>query len=150
MQDLQLTENFYLSELVKSQTASRLNLNNTPNDTEIKNLKLLCEKVLQPIRDHFNKPVIITSGFRSKVVNNAVGGSSSSQHCFGQAADFDIPGIPNYDLAVWIKESLNYDQLILECYHGGNSGWVHVGYSPRHKNEELTFNGRQYFNGLIK
>lgn len=147
---MQLTKNFELSELIKSQTASRFNLDNTPNESVIKNLKLLCEKVLQPIRDNFDKPVIITSGYRSIAVNNAVGGSSKSQHCFGQAADFDIPGIANYDLAVWIKDNLNYDQLILECYTGGNSGWIHVGYSSAHKNQELTFNGRQYFNGLIK
>lgn len=148
---MQLTKNFELSELIKSQTASRFHIDNTPSQIVISNLKLLCEKVLQPIRDNFDKPVIISSGYRSLKVNSKTHGSSqTSQHLTGQAADFDIPGIPNYDLAVWIKENLNYDQLILEYYTGGNSGWIHVGYSSAHKNQELTFNGKQYFNGLIK
>ena len=145
---MQLTKNFHLSELIKSQTASRLSIKNIPNEIVISKLRLLCEKVLQPIRDNFDLPVIISSGYRSPDVNRAVGGSSKSQHMTGEAADFDIPSIDNYTLAQWIKENLNYDQLILEFYTGGNSGWIHVGYSPRHLNQELTINRYGSFSGL--
>lgn len=147
---MQLAKNFQLSEFLVSQTAERLRLDNTPNAQNIANLKLLCEKVLQPIRDNFNKPVVITSGFRSVAVNRAIGGSTKSQHMQGQAADFTIPSIDNYQLAKWIEASLNYDQLILEFYTGGNTGWIHVGYSPRHLNQELTINRFGTFNGLKK
>lgn len=147
---MQLTKNFYLSEFLASQTASRFHLDNTPN-FEVKNrLKLLAEKVLQPIRDHYNRPVIVSSGYRSPAVNRAVGGSPKSQHMTGEAADFEIPGIDNYELAKWIENNLNYDQLILEFYTGGNSGWIHVGYSPRHLNQELTINRFGSFSGLKK
>ena len=105
---------------------------------------------MQPIRDHFDKPIIISSGYRSPTLNRAIGGSPTSQHCYGQAADFEIPGIDNYTLAKWIEANLNYDQLILEFYTGGNSGWIHVGYSPRHTNQELTINKYGTFNGLKK
>lgn len=147
---MQLTKNFYLSEFLTSQTASRFSLDNTPNDLVKSKLKLLAEKILQPVRDHFDKPVIISSGYRSPAVNRAVGGSSKSQHMTGEAADFEIPSIDNYELAQWIKNNLNYDQLILEFYTGGNSGWIHVGYSPRHRNQELTINQFGSFSGLKK
>lgn len=147
---MQLTKNFHLSEFTKSQTATRFGLDNTPNEEVIKNLKLLAERVLQPIRNHYNLPIIISSGYRSIAVNNAVGGSRKSQHMIGQAADFEIPSIDNYTLAKWIEKNINYDQLILEFYTGGNSGWIHVGYSIRHLNQELTINRFGTFNGLKK
>lgn len=148
---MQLSKDFYLSEFIKSQTAERLRLDNTPNQTAINNLKLLTDKVLQPIRDHFNAPIVVSSGYRSLTVNRTLPGSSNtSQHLLGQAADFEIPSIDNFKLASWIKDNLNYDQLILEFYTGGNSGWIHVGYSPKHKNEELTINKFGRFTGLKK
>lgn len=147
---MELSKNFHLSEFLISQTASRLQLDNTPTNAVIKNLKLLCENILQPVREHYQKPVIISSGYRSPAVNRAVGGSSRSQHRFGQAADFTIPSVDNWDLAQWIWKNLNYDQLILEFYTGGNSGWIHVGYSPRHLNQELTINKWGTFGGLKK
>jgi zinc D-Ala-D-Ala carboxypeptidase len=150
MSNIKLSKNFRLSEFTKSQTASRFGLNNNPSPEVVENLKLLCEKVLQPIRDEFNQPVIISSGYRSWSVNNRVGGSKSSQHLKGQAADFEIPSIDNYTLAKWIESHLNYDQLILEFYEGGNSGWIHVGYSTRHINQELTINRWGVFQGLKK
>lgn len=106
--------------------------------------------VLQPVRDNFNKPVVISSGYRSPAVNRAIGGSSKSQHMTGQAADFIIPWIDNYDVANWIKNNLKYDQLILEFYLGGNSGWVHVGYSVVHRMQNLTINRFCTFSGLKK
>lgn len=148
---MQLSKNFKLSELTHSQKASRLGIDNTPNSVIIANLKLLCDHVLQPIRDHYVSPVVISSGYRSKALNAVTPGSSNtSQHTLGQAADFVIPSIPNYDVALWIRDHLSFDQLILEYYHGGNTGWIHVAYSLAKKQEVMTYNGKKYMNGLIK
>lgn len=138
---MQLTNNFSLEEMTKSETALRHNLDNTPSEAEIANLKLLCEKVLQPVRDHYGKGVKVNSGFRHPNVNAAVGGSKTSDHCRGQAADIEIPGVPNHELALFIQDNLNYTQLILEFYTIGvpDSGWVHVSYNPADlKKQELT------------
>ena len=138
---MNLTANFTLSEMVKSETALRHGMDNTPGEVEIENLKRLCEQVLQPVRDHFKTGVKVNSGFRHPEVNAKVGGSKTSDHCKGQAADIEIPGIPNADLAVWIMENLTYTQLILEFYTPGvpDSGWVHVSYDPANlKKENLT------------
>jgi zinc D-Ala-D-Ala carboxypeptidase len=91
-----------------------LGLDNTPNDAALENLKTLCEKVLQPVRDHFGKSVTVNSGYRSPESNAAVNGSKSSDHCKGMAADIEIVGIANADLAQWIMDNLDYTQLILE------------------------------------
>jgi hypothetical protein len=138
---MNLTANFSLAEMVKSDTALRHDMDNTPGETEIANLKMLCEKVLQPIRDHFQTGVKVNSGFRHPEVNAKVGGSKTSDHCKGQAADIEIPGVANADLAVWIMENLTYTQLILEYYQIGvpDSGWVHVSYDPANlKKQNLT------------
>ena len=138
---MQLTNNFSLAEMVKSDTALRHDMDNTPGEVEIANLKTLCEKVLQPVRDHFQTGVKVNSGYRSPDVNAKVGGSRTSDHCKGQASDIEIPGIPNADLAVWIMDNLDYTQLILEFYTPGvpDSGWVHVSYDPANlKKHNLT------------
>jgi len=138
---MNLTANFTLSEMVKSDTALRHDMDNTPGETEIENLKRLCEQVLQPVREHFKAGVKVNSGFRHPEVNAKVGGSKTSDHCKGQAADIEIPGIPNVDLAKWIMEFLTYTQLILELYTPGvpDSGWVHVYYDPANlKKQNLT------------
>lgn len=137
----QLTKNFSLAEMVKSETALRNDLDNTPGEAEIANLKVLAEKVLQPVRDHYGKGVKVNSGFRHPEVNAKVGGSKTSDHCKGQAADIEIPGVPNHELAEWIKANLSYTQLILEFYTRGipDSGWVHVSYDPANlKKQDLT------------
>ena len=137
----QLTKNFSLAEMVKSETALRNDMDNTPGEAEIANLKLLAEKVLQPVRDHYGKGVKVNSGFRHPEVNAKVGGSKTSDHCKGQAADIEIPGVPNHELAEWIKANLSYTQLILEFYTRGipDSGWVHVSYDPANlKKQDLT------------
>jgi hypothetical protein len=153
---MQLTNNFTLAEMVKSDTALRHDMDNTPGEAEIANLKTLCEKVLQPVRDHFQTGVKVNSGFRHPEVNAKVGGSKTSDHCKGQAADIEIPGIANADLAVWIMDNLTYTQLILEFYTPGvpDSGWVHVSYDPANlKKENLTAtkqNGKTvYLKGLV-
>ena len=126
----QLTKNFSLAELTKSETALRFDMENTPGPVEIANLTDLAGKVLQPVRDHFGKGVKVNSGFRHPDVNAKVGGSKTSDHCKGQAADIEIPGVPNAELAEWIKDNLEFRQLILEFYTPGipDSGWVHVSF----------------------
>lgn len=149
---MKLSKNFTLSEMTKSQTASRKKIDNTPGPEEIANLQALVEKVLQPIRDHYGRPVTVSSGFRSVKLNKAIGGSKTSQHCTGNAADIEIAGVPNLELAKFIEDNLEFDQLILECYNSKdpNSGWVHVSYvRPPNRKQSLTFDGRKYHHGLL-
>ena len=124
---MKLSNNFSLKEMVKSQTAERKGINNNPSEDHMNNLKLLCENVLQPVRDHFGKSVMISSGFRSPELCEAIGSSTKSQHARGEAADFEIAGVDNKELATWISKNTEFDQLILEFYKEGdpNSGWVH-------------------------
>jgi hypothetical protein len=128
---MNLSKSFTLNELTKSQEATRLGIDNTPNEEHILNLKLLCENVLQPIRDYYGMPVSVSSGYRSAKLCEAIGSSSKSQHTKGQAADFEIFGIANKDLADFIIKNLNYDQCILEFWNENepNSGWVHCSYN---------------------
>ena len=98
-----LSKNFSLAELTKSQTATRMGLDNNPSEDEQENLRLLCERVLQPIRDHFNHTVTISSGYRNEILSKKIGSSSTSQHCKGEAADFEIFGTPNNEVSDWIK-----------------------------------------------
>jgi hypothetical protein len=138
---MNLTANFTLSELTKSETALRHNMDNTPGEKEIENLKRLAEKVLQPVREHYQRGVKVNSGYRAPAVNQKVGGSPTSDHCKGQASDIEIPGVPNADLAKWITENLDFTQVILEFYTQGipDSGWVHVSYDPENlKKQALT------------
>jgi hypothetical protein len=153
---MNLTANFTLAEMVKSDTALRHDMDNTPGEAEIESLKILCEKVLQPVRDHFKAGVKVNSGYRHPEVNAKVGGSKTSDHCKGQAADIEIPGIPNADLAIWIMDNLTYTQLILEFYTPGvpDSGWVHVSYdSANLKKQNLTATKKDgktvYLPGLV-
>lgn len=126
--DFNLSPHFKLSELVRSEKAIELQIDNMPRDESIiNNLRIVCCRILEPVRDHFGKPITPTSGYRSPQLNFNVRGSATSQHTFGQAVDFEVPGVSNYDLAKWIAINLTYDQLILEHYTRGvpNSGWVH-------------------------
>lgn len=153
---MNLTKNFTLEEMIKSETALRHGMDNTPGENEIGNLKVLCEKVLQPVRDHFGKGVKVNSGFRHPDVNAKVGGSRTSDHTRGQASDIEIPGVPNAELAEWIKDNLEFRQLILEFYTPGvpDSGWVHVSYvAEDNKKEVLTATRKDgktvYLPGLV-
>lgn len=125
---MQLTEHFTLEEMTVSPTAKRLGLSNQPTPEHIENMRYCCEKILEPVRKHFGKPVQINSSYRSPLVNKAVGGSKTSQHVNGQAIDFEIPGIDNKVVADWVGDNLEFDQVILEFYTAGdkNSGWVHA------------------------
>jgi hypothetical protein len=131
-------------------------LDNTPDEQALENLKTLCEMVLQPVREHYGKSVSVNSAYRSPESNAAVGGSKTSDHCKGMAADIEIVGVANADLAQWIMDNLEYTQLILEFYTPGipDSGWVHVSYDPNNlKKQELTATkvaGKTtYLNGLV-
>ena len=129
---MKLTANFSLNELTKSQTAERKGIDNTPSTEHQENLKSLCENVLQPIRDHFEQVVSVSSGYRSPELCVAIGSSTKSQHAKGEASDFEIFGVSNKELADYINENLDYDQLILEYWKGEdepNSGWVHCSYT---------------------
>ena len=137
---MKLSKNFSLKEMTASQTAERKGINNNPNDDQITGLQKLCENILQPVRDHYATPVTISSGFRSEELCVAIGSSTNSQHAKGQAADFEIFGIPNAELAKWIIENLDFDQLILE-YHKPeepNSGWIHCSYKSPTDNRKQT------------
>jgi zinc D-Ala-D-Ala carboxypeptidase len=126
-----LTKNFSLKEMIFSDTAIRKGIENTPNIEHIVALTNLCVNILQPVRDHFDKSVKINSGYRSVELCEAVGSSSKSQHAKGEAADYEIYGLSNLELATWVYENLDFDQLILEFHdptEDPNSGWVHTSY----------------------
>jgi len=153
---MNLTANFTLSEMVKSETALRHDMDNTPGEAEIASLRLLCEKILQPVREHYGKGVKVNSGFRHPEVNAKVGGSKTSDHCKGQAADIEIPGVANADLAAHIVDTYKFTQVILEFYTPGvpDSGWVHVSYDPANlKSQVLTATKKDgktvYLPGLV-
>ena len=131
---MKLSKNFSLKEMTASQTAERKGINNNPNDDQITALQKLCENILQPVRDHYGKVVSVSSGYRSPELCVKIGSSLKSQHAKGQAADFEIFGVPNAELAKYIIDHLNFDQLILEFHkpEEPNSGWIHCSY----KNDE--------------
>lgn len=128
---MQLSQHFTLEEMTKSQTASRKGIDNTPSPEVIENLKQLCENVLEYIRVRFGKPITVNSGYRGPKLNKVIGGAKNSQHMTGQAADIEIAGVDNKVLFNWIKDNMEFDQLILEYYKEGipDSGWVHVSWS---------------------
>ena len=135
-----LTANFTLEELIVSPTAKRLGLPNTPSPEHIANMKYVCEKILEPVRAHFGKPIQINSSYRAPLVNKAVGGSKTSQHSNGEAVDFEIPGISNKVVADWVGDNLEFDQVILEFYNakdGANSGWVHASIKRNGANRKM-------------
>jgi hypothetical protein len=132
---MNLSRNFTLQELIKSDTAIRKGIDNNPNADQVEKLKLLCERVLQPVRDHFGR-VKVTSGYRSPELCVAIGSSINSQHAKAEAVDFECIGVDNAEVADWVHVNLETDQLILEYYTPGepNSGWIHasfVEFNPR-------------------
>lgn len=128
---MRLSDHFTLQEFIDSAKATELNLANIPNQIHIMAMQLLCDTVLEPIRKHFNAPMRILSGFRSKELNAAVGGAPTSQHTLGEAADITISGIKNDELWKFIVMNINYDQVIAEHLNqkDGSAGWVHVSHS---------------------
>ena len=149
---MQLSKNFKLHEFEKSSTAIRLGITNKAGAGEIKNLTDLCYGVLELVRAKFDKPIIVTSGYRSEKLCEAIKSSKTSQHTKGQAVDFEIAGVSNLELALWIQGNCLFDQLILEFWkedEGANSGWVHCSFNQdSNRKQVLTFDGKNYINGL--
>ena len=152
---VRLSKNFALSEMIKSATAERLGVDNSPNLHHLVNLTHLAIHILQPVREQFGV-ITINSGYRSPALNAKVGGASKSQHCNGQAGDFESFSTPNPDLALWISKNLDFDQIILEFYDGvdPNSGWVHCSYNLMGNRGKIltalkTKSGVVYKNGFV-
>ena len=147
---MQLSKHFTLEEFEKSQTATRKGIKNKAGAGEIKNLGDLCYEILEPVRIKFDKPVTITSGYRSEELCEAIGSKKTSQHTTWNATDFEIAGVSNLEVALWIQNHCDFDQLILEYYTGeANSGWIHVSYKDgSNRKQVLTFDGKSYTNGL--
>jgi len=153
---MRLSKNFTLQEFTKSQTAERRGIDNTPGTVHLERAKALFENVVQKVRDNFGVTVI-NSGYRGADLNAAIGGSNKSQHCRGEAVDIECPGTANYDVAKWIEDNCEFDQLILEFYKPGipDSGWVHVSYkSEGNRKSVLTAmreNGKTVYKpGLVQ
>ena len=153
---MNLTENVSLKELTKSESATRFGISNEPTEEALGNLQKLATHILQPVRDHFGKPLIITSGYRSPELCLKIGSTTTSQHTKGQASDFEIGGIANKDLSDWIHQNLDYDQLILEFWkpEDPNSGWVHCSYKGEGQNRKqylraFTENGKTKYEPMI-
>jgi hypothetical protein len=146
---MQLSENLSLAEVIRSETAKRKGVTNMPTPEHIANFKKLAENIFQPIRKHFGKPIHISSGYRSDALNKAIGGSKTSQHCKGEAIDIDMDGssITNAQVFNFIKDNLNFDQLIWEFGTDKNPDWVHVSYNSTGKQRKqilkaLKVNGK--------
>lgn len=132
---MQLSKHLSLAEVMRSEMAKRKGINNMPSKEHLENFKLLAENVFEPIREHFKVPIHISSGYRSKALNTVVKGSLSSQHCTGEAIDIDMDGtaITNAQIFNYIKDNLNFDQMIWEFGTDKNPDWVHVSYESTGK-----------------
>ena len=152
---MKLSTNFSLNELTKSQTAERKGIDNTPSAEHQENLRSLCTHVVPPIRDHFSRVVSVSSGYRSPELCTAIGSKITSQHAKGEAADFEIFGVSNKELADYINETLDYDQLILEYWKESdpNSGWVHCSYSENNNRKQylkaVKVDGRTKYEPMV-
>jgi hypothetical protein len=134
---MKLSTHLDLSEVIRSESAKRNGISNMPIALHIENFKLLAEKVFEPVRVHFDCPIHISSGYRSAELNRCVGGSSTSQHCTGEAIDIDMDGsasgVTNKMVFDYIKDNLEFDQLIYEFGDSKNPDWVHVSYESTGK-----------------
>lgn len=132
---MKISEHLDLSEVIRSESAKRLGIKNMPTDEHIANLKILAENIFQPIRNNFRVPIRISSGYRSPALNRAIGGSQTSQHSTGEAIDIDMDGNPhgvtNKQIFDYIKNNLNFDQLIWEFGSSSNPDWVHVSFKAK-------------------
>lgn len=128
---MKLSNNLSLGEFTNSQTAKRRGIDNTPTAKHLEAAKVLAENVFQPIREHFGCPIFVSSGYRSDALNEAIGGSKTSQHSKGEAIDIDMDhrkGPENEDIFFFIKDNIDFDQLIWEFGTDERPDWVHVSY----------------------
>jgi hypothetical protein len=134
---MKLSEHLDLSEVIRSESAKRNGISNMRTEAHIANFKLLAEKVFEPIRNHFRCPIHISSGYRSLELNKCIGGAATSQHCSGEAIDIDMDGSPNNVtnkmIFNYIKDNLEFDQMIWEFGNDSNPDWVHVSYESTGK-----------------
>ena len=135
---MKLTKNFSLEEMYRSDTARRLGIDNKPQTEEVvENLRALCLEVLQPLRDHLGKPVVVSSGYRCKDLNRKVGGVENSQHLKGEAADIKVSGREELiDVMRYIMDETDFDQLIRE--KSGSTEWVHVSHKRNGNNRRMV------------
>ena len=144
-----LSKHFTLEELTRTSAG----IANQPSEQVIERLRLVCVNILEPVREHYGRPVMVHSGYRSPAVNIAVGGSPTSQHVKGEAVDFHVSAYSVYEVALWISENLDYDQLILENFVPGikTSGWVHCSFGNNNRGQDLTkFRGsKTYYPGIV-
>ena len=137
---MKLTENLSLAEVTKSATAIRKGITNTPSATHLIALKEVSKNIFQPCREHFGKPLAVTSGYRSEALNEAINGSKTSQHSKGEALDLDADvfgGFSNAELFNYIKDHLDFDQLIWEFGNNNNPAWVHCSYKTQGNRNEV-------------
>jgi len=150
---MKISKHFSLKELTKSGTAQRLGIDNMPSNDIIDSLTMVADNILEPVREHFGKPFVPNSGYRSLLLNRALKSRDTSQHIMGEAVDIEVPGVSNYDLAVWIRDNLEFDKVILEFYKSGEptSGWVHVTFREEdNRKETYTISGGGTKTGLIE
>ncbi len=138
---MKLSKNLNLAEVTRSETAKRRKIDNAPTDEHIENLRILAANIFQPLRDHFGKPIYISSGYRSEALNKAIKGSKTSQHCKGEAIDIDNDnannGVSNRDIYEFIRDNLKFDQLINEFPNKQNPSWVHVSFSKHQQRNQI-------------
>jgi hypothetical protein len=149
---MQISKHLSLAEVIRSESAKRHGISNMPKPEHIENFKKLAENVFEPIREHFKRPIHVSSGYRSQALNAVIGGSLSSQHCKGEALDLDMDGteITNKQVFDYIKDNLHFDQLIWEFGNKENPDWVHVSYSSSRRQrgevlKALKLNGKTVY-----
>ena len=154
---MQLSTNLSLAEVTRSETAKRRGISNMPTPEHIENFKKLAINIFQPIREHFGKPILISSGYRSAELNKAISGSLSSQHCSGEAIDIDMDGtdITNAQIFNYIKDNLNFDQMIWEFGTDTNPDWVHVSFAANRSQRKQILvakkvNGKTTYTPYVK
>lgn len=150
--DVKLSPHFTLAEATKSQTAERLEIDNSPSDEVIERMRLVAEHILEPVRENYRRAVTVNSFYRCLDLNRQIGSKDTSQHVTGEAVDFEVAGVPNPVVAEWVRDNLVYDQCILEFHTPGkpDSGWVHVSYSQAIARKQcLTINAQGTQQGLV-
>jgi hypothetical protein len=134
---MKLSDNLLLAEVIKSNTAIKYGIDNSPTEEHLENLKAIAQDVFQPLREHFGKAIYVSSGYRSEALNERIGGSSTSQHCKGEALDLDAQvygGLTNAQLFSYIEEWIVFDQLIWEFGSNTEPDWIHVSYKKEGNN----------------
>lgn len=137
---MNISQHITIEEATKSQEAVRRGIRNVPNQTQLANMRLVAEKCFEPLRKHFKVAIGISSFFRSEPLNEAIGGSKNSQHCLGMAIDIDgdiFGRVSNSEIFHWLKDNVEFDQLIWEYGNDDNPAWVHVSYNPKGNRKQI-------------